>query len=43
MNDLDYLLTQLDLLIGFLDVSDEQIYEQIKTYDRYNLGVTITC
>ena len=41
MNDLDYLINQLDLLIGFLDVSDEQVYNQIKTHDRYNLGVSI--
>lgn len=41
MNDLEYLINQLDLLIGFLDVSDEQIYKQIKTHDRFNLGLTI--
>jgi len=41
MNDLDYLIKQLNLLIGFLDVSDEQIYNQIKQHDRYDLGFTI--
>lgn len=41
MNDLDYLINQLNLLIGFLDVSDEQIYNQIKQHDRFNLGLTI--
>ncbi|NOT74954.1 MAG: hypothetical protein HOP08_08490 [Cyclobacteriaceae bacterium] len=41
MNDLDYLLNQLDLLIGFLAVSDQQVYEQIKLHDRFNLGLTI--
>ncbi len=41
MNDLDYLLNQLNLLIGFLDVSDEQVYQQIKGHDRFNLGFTI--
>lgn len=41
MNDLDYLLTQLNLLIGFLDVSDETVYNQIKQHDRFNLGLTI--
>jgi len=41
MNDLDYLINQLDLLIGFLDVSDEQVYQQIKDHDRFNLGLTI--
>lgn len=41
MNDLDYLLNQLNLLIGFIDVSDDQVYQQIKTHDRYNLGLTI--
>ena len=41
MNDLDYLINQLNLLIGFLDVSDEQVYQQIKNHDRFNMGVTI--
>ncbi len=41
MNDLDYLLKQLNLLIGFLDVSDEAVYNQIKQHDRFNLGLTI--
>ena len=41
MNDLDYLLNQLNLLIGFLDVSDEQVYNQIKHHDRFNTGLTI--
>lgn len=41
MTDLDYLINQLNLLIGFLDVSDEQVYEQIKHHDRFNLGITI--
>lgn len=36
MNDLDYLISQLNLLMGFLDVSDEQVYEQIKGHDRYD-------
>jgi hypothetical protein len=41
MTDVDYLLNQLNLLIGFLDVSDEKIYHQIKGHDRFNLGLTI--
>jgi len=41
MNDLDYLLNQLNLLIGFLDVSDKQVYQQIKGHDRFNMGFTI--
>lgn len=41
MNDYDYLIQQLNLLIGFLDVSDENVYNQIKTHDRYSLGITI--
>lgn len=41
MNDLDYLLKQLNLLIGFLDVSDQTVYNQIKQHDRFNLGLTI--
>lgn len=28
-------------MIGFLDISDEKIYEQVKTHDRFNLGLTI--
>ena len=41
MNDFDYLVNQLNLLIGFLDVSDEQVYNQIKEHDRFNMGLTI--
>ena len=41
MNELDYLIKQLDLLIGFLDVSDEEIYKQIKYHDRFQMGLTI--
>jgi len=41
MNDLEYLLKQLNLLIGFLDVSDQAVYNQIKQHDRFNLGLTI--
>ena len=41
MNDLDYLTNQLNLLVGFLDVSDEQVYQQIKNHDRFNIGMTI--
>ncbi|HNP34061.1 MAG TPA: hypothetical protein PKN96_12280 [Flavobacterium sp.] len=41
MNDFDYLVNQLNLLIGFLDVSDEQVYNQIKQHDRFNMGLTI--
>jgi hypothetical protein len=41
MNEYDYLLKQLDLLIGFLDVSDEAIYVQIKNHDQFGLGFTI--
>lgn len=41
MNDFDYLVNQLNLLIGFLDVSDEQVYNQIKHHDRFNIGLTI--
>src|ERR1700744_3615545 len=41
MTDIDYLINQLSLLVGFLDVSDEEIYHQIKTHDRFNLGLTI--
>jgi len=41
MNDLDYLTNQLNLLIGFLEVSDEQVYQQIKHHDRFNMGITI--
>jgi hypothetical protein len=41
MNDYDYLIKQLDLLIGFLSVSDEAVYDQIKHHDKYELGWTI--
>lgn len=41
MTEFDYLITELNLLIGFLDVSDENIYNQIKKHDRFNLGITI--
>lgn len=41
MNDYEYLTKKLNLLVGFLDVSDAQIYQQIKQHDRFKLGVTI--
>jgi hypothetical protein len=41
MNHLEYLFKQLNLLIGFLDVSDQAVYNQIKLHDRFNLGFTI--
>jgi hypothetical protein len=41
MNDLEYLSNQLNLLIGFLDVSEEQVYQQIKHHDHFNMGMTI--
>jgi hypothetical protein len=41
MNDREYLIGQLDLLVAFLEVSDKHIYSQIKDHDRYGLGITI--
>jgi len=41
MTDLDYLTSQLDLLLAFQDVADEKIYNQIKEHDKYDLGLTI--
>jgi hypothetical protein len=41
MNDLENLFKQLNLIVGFLDVSDEDVYNQIKNHDRFNLGVSI--
>jgi hypothetical protein len=41
MNDYDYLIKQLNLLVGFLDVSDKYIYDQIKLHDKYGSGLTI--
>lgn len=41
MNDYDYLIQQLNLLVGFLDVSDEDVYNQIKEHDRFGTGLTI--
>ena len=39
--DYDYLINQLNLLIGFLDVSDKAVFNQIKKHDKFNLGLTI--
>ena len=41
MNELEHLRRQLDLIIGFLDVSDRRVYEMIKTHDKYELGLSI--
>lgn len=41
MNDFQYLISQLNLLVGFLDVSDKDVYHQIKNHDRFNIGLTI--
>ncbi len=41
MNDLENLFKQLNLIVGFLDVSDEDVYNQIKNHDRFGLGVSI--
>ncbi len=41
MNDYDYLINQLNLLIGFLDVSEQDVYDQIKHHDQFGLGQTI--
>ena len=41
MNDYEYLITQLNLLVGFLDVSDEDVYKKIKRHDKFNMGLTI--
>lgn len=41
MNELEYLKEQLNLIIGFLDVSDEAVYETIKLHDKFNLGLSI--
>ncbi len=41
MNDYEYLIKQLNLIVGFLDVSDENVYSQIKLHDRFSLGITI--
>src|ERR1700733_8541543 len=41
MNDFDYLINQLNLLVGLLDVSEEEVYNQIKHHDQFNLGMTI--
>lgn len=34
MNDYDYLIKQLNLIIGFFDVSDENVYNQIRQHER---------
>lgn len=41
MNDYEHLLKQLDLLIGFLDVSSIEVYDQIKYHDQFEMGRTI--
>lgn len=41
MNDYEYLIKQLGLLIGFLDVSNKSVYDQIKDHDQFDLGLTI--
>lgn len=41
MNDLDYLTNQLNQLVGFLEVSDEQVYQRIKHHYRFNIRMTI--
>jgi len=41
MNEIIYLREQLNLIIGFLDVSDEAVYEAIKAHDKYELGQSI--
>jgi hypothetical protein len=41
MNEFDYLIKQLNLLIGFLDVSDKEVYDKIKNHDQFNMGITI--
>lgn len=41
MNDYDYIIQQLDLLIGLLDVSKLEVFEQIKNHDSYNTGISV--
>jgi len=41
MNELEYLRKQLNLIIGFLDVSDKSVYETIKSHDKFELGLSI--
>ena len=41
MNELEYLIRQLNLIVGFLDVSDRKVYNQIRDHDRFQLGISI--
>ena len=41
MDHLNYLVKQLNLLIGFLEVSEENIYDLIKTHDSFGFGFSI--
>lgn len=41
-NEIQNLFTQLDFLIGFLDVSDESIYNKIRFNDRFDYEHTIS-
>ena len=41
MTDYDYLINQLNLLVGFLAVSDKDVFNQVKKHDKFKLGLTI--
>lgn len=41
MSDYEYLIKQLDLLVGVLDVSEQAIFEQIRNHDSFSLGISI--
>jgi hypothetical protein len=41
MNRYNELISDMNKIIGFLDLSDKTIFETIKNNDRYNLGLSI--
>jgi hypothetical protein len=41
MNRYEELINDMNRIIGFLDLSDEAIFESVKRNDRYSLGLTI--
>ncbi|MBI4651672.1 hypothetical protein HY745_10390 [Candidatus Desantisbacteria bacterium] len=41
MNIYEILITELNKIIGFLEVSDKSVFELIKDNDRFGIGITI--
>jgi len=41
MKDYEYLISQLNKIIGFLDVSKNEVYKKIENHDSNQIGITI--